>query len=139
MPAFYSNIFVEIRNNIPIWKTQLFKDIIFQFLILFFPLSNCLGFSFLIIKSCYSDNYYGHNHCYSRHSSFSSPYYIFVQFYATALALILSITLLIPLHSVRSVNISTMLPWSVKGGSWRTDRSFIMPFWTIYSTIWLTK
>ena len=32
------------------------------------------------------------------------------QFYATALALILSITLLIPLHSVRSVNISTMLP-----------------------------
>lgn len=64
-------------------------------------------------------------------SSFKAPHAL----HATALALIRSMTLLIPAHKVRSANTSTILPWSVKGGSWRTDRSFMTPLWTIYSTI----
>ena len=56
-------------------------------------------------------------------------------FYATAFELIFSIVFRIPIQTVRSVNTSTMLPWSVNGASCKTDRSFIMPLWTMYSTI----
>lgn len=58
---------------------------------------------------------------------------------AIALALILSITPLIPSQTDRSVNTSTTLPLSVKGASCRTDKSFIRPLRTMYSTIWFTK
>ena len=54
---------------------------------------------------------------------------------ATALAFTCSITLRMPIQTVRSVNTSTTLPLSVKGDSCNTDRSFINPLCTIYSTI----
>ena len=41
-----------------------------------------------------------------------------------------------PIHTVTSVNTSTTLPLSVNGDSWSTERSFIIPLCTIYSTIW---
>ena len=59
--------------------------------------------------------------------------------YAAAFILMLSITLRILAHTERSVKISTTLPLSVNGASCSTDKSFIVPLWTIYSTIWLTK
>ena len=58
---------------------------------------------------------------------------------ATAFAFTRSIALRIPAHTDKSVNTSTMLPRSVKGASCNTDKSFIMPLWTMYSTIWFTK
>lgn len=58
-----------------------------------------------------------------------------IKFYATAFILILSITLRIFAHTERLVKISTILPLSVKGESCKTDKSFITPLWTIYSTI----
>lgn len=54
---------------------------------------------------------------------------------ANAFALTCSITFRMPIHTDKSVKTSTMLPWSVNGGSCRTDRSFIIPLCTIYSTI----
>ena len=57
----------------------------------------------------------------------------------TALALTCSMALLTPAQRFLSEKISTMPPRSVNGGPCNTDKSFIMPFWTIYSTIWLTK
>ena len=47
--------------------------------------------------------------------------------YATALALTCSIIFRIPIQRVKSVNISTTLPLSVKGDSCKTERSFINP------------
>ena len=58
-----------------------------------------------------------------------------IHFYAAALALMLSITFLIPIHTVISVNIFVILPLSVNGDSCKTEKSFIIPFWTMYSTI----
>lgn len=76
----------------------------------------------------------------SRHTMCLEPFcFLWYSLYAAALALIRSMTLLIPAHRDRSVKISTILPRSVKGGSWRTDKSLITPLWTMYSTIWLTK
>lgn len=51
----------------------------------------------------------------------------FTDGYAAALAFILSITFFIPIQTDISENISTMLPLSVNGASWRTDISFIIP------------
>ena len=65
--------------------------------------------------------------------------YLSLFFYATAFALICSITFLIPIQTFKSVKISATLPLSVNGASCRTDISFINPLWTIYSTIWFTK
>ena len=63
-----------------------------------------------------------------------------VHAHATAaLALMASITFLMPIHTDKSEKTSTMLPWSVNGDSCSTDRSFIMPLWTMNSTIWFTK
>ena len=58
---------------------------------------------------------------------------------ATAFAFTRSIACRIPAHTDKSVNTSTMLPRSVKGASCKTDKSFIMPLCTMYSTIWFTK
>ena len=58
---------------------------------------------------------------------------------ARALALMRSMMLFTPIHTVKSVNTSTILPLSVNGASCRTERSFIRPLWTMYSTIWFTK
>ena len=46
---------------------------------------------------------------------------------ATAFAFTRSIALRIPAHTDKSVNTSTMLPWSVNGASCKTDKSFIIP------------
>ena len=60
--------------------------------------------------------------------------------YATsAFAFTCSMAFIIPRQTDISVKISTTLPWSVKGDSCSTDKSFITPLWTMYSTIWLTK
>ena len=55
--------------------------------------------------------------------------------HATALALTCSIILRIPAQMVKSAKTSTTLPLSVKGDSCKTEKSFINPLWTIYSTI----
>ena len=46
---------------------------------------------------------------------------------ATAFAFTRSIACRIPTHTDKSVNTSTMLPWSVNGASCKTDKSFIIP------------
>ena len=46
---------------------------------------------------------------------------------ATAFAFTRSIACRIPAHTDKSVNTSTMLPWSVNGASCKTDKSFIIP------------
>ena len=47
----------------------------------------------------------------------TSDNYNLSSLYAAAFAFIISITLLIPIHTLRSVNISTTLPLSVNGDS----------------------
>ncbi len=62
-----------------------------------------------------------------------------ISIYATAFALTRSMVLRMLAQRERPEKTSTTLPLSVKGGSWRTDRSFISPLWTMYSTIWLNN
>lgn len=54
---------------------------------------------------------------------------------ASAFALTRSIALRIPIQTLRSVKTSTTLPIALNGASCKTERSFIMPLWTMYSTI----
>ncbi len=54
---------------------------------------------------------------------------------ANAFALTCSIIFRMPIQTLKSVKISTTLPLSVNGASCKTERSFITPLWTIYSTI----
>ena len=61
-------------------------------------------------------------------NGFPGAFLLRFQLYAaTAFALTWSMILRMPIQTLRSVKTSTMLPWSVKGASCRTERSFIMP------------